>query len=184
MSIKLGTERIGPDRVAIDVTVDGSGIFHAEFNDQEFSSKTRMELVEQLTKAVKVAASQRPVDVTVLGIRPQSKQEAARWGGSSEKFTEGIGAVQAQLRGKHERQSHTWLLQTVDKPVVKFQVSYSRDGQICRRLTAEEIAHYTDLAQQAEAAAAALKAYIESVSLDPEEALEEARNARKAVARG
>lgn len=180
MSIKLTTDRIGDHR--IDIFVDSSGGFSAEFNDQSYSASTRRELLEQLQKAVRKAKQQGLVPVTVLGLVPAKPNKWNRK--PDEPFESGAGVVDAQLRAQHERQHNTFLLITDDKKT-KFQVETwrHRDGvTVARRLTVEEAHLYVALRGAVEVAEQQLKAFTESVAVDPADLLHEAAKAKKGEA--
>jgi hypothetical protein len=172
--VKFATERIGDHR--IDIEVDGSGQFTAEFNDCNYSHATRLGLLEELKKAVRRAELQGVVDVTVLGLVAVSNAHKRHY--SNEPYEPGAGVVQAKLRGKHERQHATWLL-VADEGKPRFQVSgYARDNvQIARRLTVVEIKQYLALRETVRVATCDLEDFIGSVKIDPAAALEGARKA-------
>lgn len=172
--MKLGHDIINGRRIEIDI--DAAGNFSATFDDQTFSDKTHAGLLEKLKKAIKKAAAQGTVDVTVIGI---VKQHDSRY--NSSPFTAGPGYLQAKLRGPHERSYNTWLLVTDDarysKPV-KFQIQGTREGRICRRLTDAECRRYIEIAEARRAAATALEDFEGETSLNLEEALSGARKGK------
>lgn len=148
----------------IDVHVDGSGTFIAEFNDQEYEAASRKELDAKLTKAVKVFSETGIVDVTVIGRTVLKRSKSVE--------REAADAVHAKLRSKHERQYNTWLLVTEDG--IKFQVSGSYDGTIVRRLTDAEVERYRALVATRIAAERAVQEFIDDVKIHPDEALKQA----------
>lgn len=154
-TIEINNERV-------EISVNNAGRFQAEYDDQEFSTKTLDELTEQLKAAGKLAAETKAVDVTVIDHVLDSK---ARF----DPLTKGIGVVHAKLRGKHERNDE-WLL--TSESGRKFKVRQWGDEQhICRRLTNEEVDEYTALARAAVAAEKALESWRHARRLDPEAAL-------------
>jgi hypothetical protein len=170
--MKLGTERIGNAR--IDIEVDTNGSFSADFNDQHFSSRTRLELVEQLKRVVKKAEQQGTVDVTVLGLVPN---KGRRSGFGDDPFDQGDGAVHAKLRTKHEREHGTYLMVSDDSAKQKFKVgNYSRrDVVVCRRLTEVEVVTYKQLCEARRLAVTALEDFVGDHKIDMDEALAGAR---------
>jgi len=163
---------------AIDIHVDSAGAFNAVFNDQEYSAKTMAELHDKLNKAVKKARDQGVVDVTVVGIVPIVRKVGA-YHHPGDHFMQGPGVVNAKLRGKHDRQSNCYLLMTEAgdgvKAGLKFQIGYSREGRICRRLTLAEATRYVELAKARDAAIEALNDYEQGILLDVDDALAKAR---------
>jgi hypothetical protein len=148
----------------IDVHVDGSGMFLAEFNDNEYEAASRKELDAKLQKAVKQFRETGVVDVTVIGRAVMKRSKSVD--------RESGEAVHAKLRSKHERQYNTWLLVTEDG--IKFQVSGSYDGTIVRRLTDDEVARYRALIATKTAAERAVQAFVDDVKIEPDTALREA----------
>lgn len=173
--MRLTTDTILDEK--IEIYVDGSGQFSAEFNDNRYEAATRKELLEQLTKAVKLARQQGTVDVTVLGLIENRDGRGRRIPG--EPFTAGAGVVQAKLRGKHAREHGAWLL--VSDAGDKFQVRgwSGRAGTIARRLTEAEVADYLTLLEAKRVAETALENFVGAVKVDPEEELQNARKGAK-----
>jgi hypothetical protein len=172
--MKFSTERILDKR--IDVEIDGSGMFSAEFEDQDYSAPTRKELVEKLQAAVRKAKKQGTVNVTVLGLVPAAKRYA-----SDDNYAPGAGVVHAKLRARHERQN-AWLLISESKQ--RFQVgTYRTDSTIVRRLTDAEVAGYLDLREAVRMAEVALEDFIGAVKIDPDQALQDAAEAEKTGAK-
>lgn len=167
--MKIATERIGG--AEIDIDVSGEGRFSATFNDQEFSGKTLEELRERLKAAVKKAAAQGTVPVSVLGLVPAQKKS---FGFDDGPFTRGAGIVDAKLRSKHEREYNSYLL--VSDSGQKFKVAgSSREPLIARRLTLAEHMEYLKLAEAVRVATTALEDFVGSVKINPDEALAAAR---------
>jgi len=166
MSMQLSTERIGKERIEIHVT--DLGEFWAEFEDNTYRATTKLELLEQLRKAIKKASETAPIPVTVLGLVPAKPDKWNRQ--PDEPFEPGPGALQAKLRGEHERQSR-YLLITDDKK--KFQVgTYQRDRVIiARRLTAAEVEHYLELREALTRASKAVDEFENEVRADPAQLL-------------
>lgn len=176
--MKLQDERIGKESIVIEVTQ--AGRFTATYNDAEYWADTRQALIEQLKKAVKKADGQGVFDVTVLGLVRSTVRQGFVSG--NEPFTSGIGTVDAKLRSKHEKNWNTYLLITdglefsdAKGKEIKFQISGSRNGLICRRLTTGENLEYLNLASALKDAQAALGAFEQRMKLDPDEALRGAR---------
>lgn len=178
---RVSVQVVGAHR--IDINVDDNGNFSAEFNDQDFSAKTKADLVEKLTKAVKRADAQGVVDVTVLGLVPLMPGKGSAWRGRGEHFEQGAGFVNAKLRGQHERSYHTYLLVSEAgigyKAGVKFQVSGSREGVICRRIDLQEGLRYMELLEAKRTADTALEDFIGLVKIDVDETLAAARKKEK-----
>lgn len=166
--MKVRDERF-PDGTSVPIHVDQAGGFYAEFAEQRYDAQTLLELVNKLGKAVKKFQNQRAVDVSVVDL----VYTPGRRHYSSGEFDQGRGVIHARLRAKHERQYGTWLLESVDGK--RFQVSGSDSGVICRRLTEEEVAEYTRLAEEADRAQQVLLAFKTRVGIDPDQALEESR---------
>lgn len=165
--MKLGTETIG--EVPIDVDVTPHGEFIAEFDGQTYRASTRIDLLEKLRTAVKKAQRQGVVDVTVLNLKEHDK----KGGTFLDAFDTGDGFVHAKLRSKHEREHSTWLLVSESKK--KFKVSSYDKRIIARRLTAQEGEEYWTLVMALRAAESALRAFTDSVEIDPDEALKKAQ---------
>lgn len=153
----------------ITIYVDGGGAFAAEVNDDRIEAKTLEELEQRIERAIKKARDTRAVDVTVINIIPTGDNRTRGW--SDGPFRQGRGVLHAKVRGKHERQA-AWLLIEDGKEKRKFQIStYDREGiTICRRLSAEEIATYEQLATAVDEAAARLEAFRQSVQIEDLEA--------------
>jgi hypothetical protein len=165
---KLTTDTIGTER--IDIYVDGSGLFSAEYLDERYSAETRKLLLEKLEKAVKAHQNERAIPVSIVNL----VRNTDRKGWNNDAFASGRGVIQAKLRGKHQRLFDTWLYATDDDKQQRFSRRQSyRDGTLCRRLTDAEIAEYLALAKQADEAEAVLKEWITERAIDPEEALTE-----------
>lgn len=171
--MKLTTEKISEQR--IDIEVDTNGGFSATFNDQDFNAKTRLELIEQLKKAVKRFERVTPVEVTILGL--VRKKNRKSW--DSEAFEQGAGAVNAKLRGRHVR-NRVWLMESDDDDkACKFHLGgYKSDGTIVRRLTPKETLRYNELLEQKRVAETALEDFVGSVKVDPYQALNNAAAAK------
>jgi hypothetical protein len=172
--MKLLTEKIGG--YDIEIHVDTRGDFSATFNENDYEAKTQVALIEQLTAAVKKAALQHPVNVTVLGLVPNTQRNEFS---SSSPYRKGAGFVHAQLKARHQRQSGVWLLRTEDGRQ-KFQVgSYSNDGTIARRLTVEETVEYMRLATALVDAQRALDEFTTAVKISPQAELDAAKAGAK-----
>jgi hypothetical protein len=165
--MKLTTEKIGNEQVEIHVSP--SGDFMAELNDQSFRASTRDELISKLQAVAKKAAQRGVVDVTVLGL---VEQDGSKMSHSLDPFSTGDGFVHAKLRAKAEREHSTFLLISESKK--KFKVSGYDRRIIARRLTVQEEEEYTALVATVRAAEQQLKAWIELVQIDPEEAMKAA----------
>lgn len=164
--MKLATETVSKQKIEIEV--DSHGQFSAEFNDMSFSAKTRLELLEQLKKAVRTFEKTKPVLVTVLGL----VRKANRRSWDTEHFIQGAGTVDAKLRGHHDR-NRVWLLTSEDGQ--KFQVGgYRSDATIARRLTTAEAVRYGELVEAIRVATTALEDFVGCVGIDPAKALEAA----------
>lgn len=168
--MKLGTERVGVHK--IDLEVDGTGKFSAEFNDQIFEAQTRKDLLEKLEKAVKKASQQGVVDVTVLGLVPGKKDKHGRFDDGP--FEVGAGVVHAKLRARHEREYNAYLL--VSEENQKFKVhGFDRGAVIARRLNDAEALRYLELKEAVRMAETDLEDFVGLVKLNPDDALNAAR---------
>lgn len=159
--MRLTSERIEGELVEIDV--DGSGTFWAEFADVRHSGATLLELKEKLGREIKKAKETKPLEVTVVDLVPNVK----KGGWENGAYRDGRGAVHALLRGKHKTQGQ-YLLRDLEGKA--FQIStYSNGGhKILRRLSDEEIAEYARLAGEADGATKALEEWISARSANPE----------------
>lgn len=179
MSVKLKTETIADQE--IDFMVEQSGKFSATVGEVEYYGATLEELREKVTKAAKRLRDTEAVPVTVLNMIPRNKSERPVFYDDGP-FVDGIGVVHAMLRGKNERGGY-WLLAEGEKGKgAKFKLSCYREAKnISRRLTAEEVEQYTQLATAVAHAEAALESFMQSVAIDPAEALgyEHGRKVRK-----
>jgi len=166
MATKITTDHIGPARVAIEIFVDSSGQFSAEYNDERYSANTRADLLVLLEKAVKQAAAEKAAPVTIVNlVYPEKK---SHWENPVE---EGRGVIHAQLRGKHGREHSMWLF--TSESGVKFKLGGYGDrlSQLCRRLTPEEVADYATLVAAIDTAQAAFDAWLQARHVSPQEAL-------------
>lgn len=166
--MKLTTEKIGAEN--IDIEVNQSGEFHAEFNEEKFRATTQAELIEQLRRAVKKAKAVKPVDVTVLRLRERTTRKD--WDNEIFETTEEgtLGVVDAKLRGYNER-NHVFLL--VDDKKQKFQLGGYKNGDavIVRRLTAAEKRDYAVLVEAERVALTGLEDFIGLVKIDAKKTL-------------
>lgn len=168
--MKFGTEQIGKHK--IEVEVDRKGQFSAEFDEVTYSASTVNELTDVLKKAVKRLEKVKPIAVTVLGMI--KKAPTSKW--DTEKFSEGDGAIDALLRGYHER-NRVWLLTTVEGQH-KFQVGgYGNRAVIARRLTLQETIDYQARLEARRVAVTAVEDFIGAAKVDPAALLEAARKA-------
>lgn len=163
--MKIKTETIQGEN--IDIEIDSSGMFSADYDEESYRGKSLEELLEKLKRAVNKSRDQRAVDVTVVGLIPREKKSSIY---REEPYVEGDGLITATLRKKHERQS-MYLLTADDG--TKFQLSSYREGRtkICRRLTPEEMATYQALAAASTDAQAALENWLVTVRVDADELL-------------
>lgn len=167
--MKLGSDFYKGE--SVDIHVDNEGKFYAEHDNETYAALTRQELLEDLHKAISRAKSANPVEVTVLGLVPTDPIADRTRFGRDAAFKSGDGVVNAKLRGKHGRNWGTFLFVTADKAKTKFQMQGTREATVARRLTEAEIAEYMRLTATFRAAESARDAFIESVQIDPEEAL-------------
>jgi len=179
MGQPVTTTEIRGERIVISVSSDGS--FNADYDDQTYSELTLKALKEKLDKVVKAAQQAGVVDVTVVGLVPRDKSKRTHVYDNGP-FEQGIGVLQAKLRSKHERQWNCWLLVTDDGK--KFKIQGSREGKICRRLTEEECQLWITLSTRVKEAEVALEQFEDSIAIEPDEALGDARAAKKGGARG
>lgn len=163
--MKLSTETIGDQKIEIEV--EQGGMFVASFNDHDYRASTRVELLDQLKTAVKKAAQQGMVDVSVLGLVPTTNDD--RLYSRTTPYKLGDGVVHAKLRSRHEREYNTYLL--VSDAKQKFKVSGSLEGTIARRLTDPEVAEYLRLREALRVATTAVEDFVGAVKLNPDEAL-------------
>jgi hypothetical protein len=172
MANKITTLDIGGQ--AVDVSVYSNGKFCATFLEEEFEEKTLDELKAKLERAHREKVEELAIPVSVVDMQPT--REKSRYG-RTEPYESGRGVVHAVLRGKHARLGHSLLTSEEGK---KFQIErYRKSGNICRRLTDNEVEDYTRLFMAADNAAKALEQFIEERSIDVDEVL-----SRKAVNRG
>jgi len=164
--MKLSNERIGKHDIAIEV--NGAGRFEAIFDDQEYTAPTLADLMEQLKRAVKKAEMTTAVDVTVVNMVPRTGPKSQFY--REDPFEVGRGVVHAKLRGKHERQG-AFLLTSDDGKKFKLTLYGHGTSNICRRLTVDEVATYTALAQSVDIAEASLAKFLDGVHLNPAKAL-------------
>jgi hypothetical protein len=174
--MKLTTDTI--NGVNIDVEVNSSGQFSAEFEDVSYSAPTRLALLEQLTKAVKKAQQAGIVPVTILGrVKKDPKDRHAHMYDSGP-YENGAGVIHALLRSKHAKEWNAYLLVSDDADKQKFKMSGSREGVLARRLTADEVTHWKALRDALDLAELALEEFEKHVSIDADEALEAAAAAK------
>lgn len=164
--MKLDTLQIG--KRAIEIEITPAGKFIAVLEDMDFKADTKAELIEQLKKAVKRADRVKPIAVTVVGLVPKRGRKS--W--DHEHFENGAGAVDAVLRGYHQR-NRVWLLTSVDGGH-KFNVGgWSSEGTvIVRRLTLAETLEYTKKLEAMRVAKTALEDFIGAAKVDPAKLLE------------
>jgi len=160
--MKVTTDQILTEK--IDIHVDNSGQFWAEFNDMRYTADTRMKLLEDLKKAVKAAEGEKAVPVTLINV---SKKKEYSYGGSA--YSQGRGIVHCRVRGKHGREYNTFLFVTDDG--TKFKRSTHDAGDLCRRLSESEIAEYERLTKIIDAAEADFNGWLKGVTISPSEAL-------------
>jgi hypothetical protein len=160
--MKVTTDQVGAQR--IDIFVDNSGEFHAEYNEQSYRAETRMLLIKQLEKAVKSAENEKAIPVTIIDMVVSADKR------DEGKYESGRGVIQAKLRGKHGREWSTWLFMT-DDGKKKFKLSSHETRKLCRRLTPEEIAEYERLAARVDEAEMLMAEWLATVHVSPEEAL-------------
>lgn len=168
MSVRLHTETIG--KRPIDIHVNTCGEFTAEFEDNEYTSKSLDDLRVLLRKAVTKAKPTSLIPVTIVGIIPHK----AKGRYDTERFDVGPGAVHAQLRDKHEREYHVYLYQTDDGKQKFKRGGYGnkeREEVTCRRLTPAQIDRYVALRLARDEAVAALKAWVDDHAIDLDEAI-------------
>lgn len=162
---KVTTDQIGTEK--IEIFVDASGQFHAEYNDESFNADTRAGLLDLLSKAVKSKEKETAIPVTFIDLVPSTKNSG--WG--DDKYTTGRGIMHAKLRGKHARESNTYLFVS-DDGKTKFKMGrYNGLNKLCRRLTPEEIAEYTRLAKEVDFAEANMDGWLATVHVDAKDVL-------------
>lgn len=167
--MKLNSEKIG--NVLVDIEVDPNGMFSATFDGEDYREKTREQLLEKVKAAVRKAKRARPVDVSVL----DTIEKPARKTWDTEYFMDGLGIVDAKLRGHHER-NRRWLLTEEGGQKRKFNISTYEDSEkIVRRLTDEEKRRWFQLKEAERLAAVALEDFLGVVKVDPAELLEAAQ---------
>lgn len=153
----------------IDLYVDNSGTFRAEYQGVEYHAATAADVHKMLTKAVRADKESRAVSVSILDHvpNPESKDSKnRRWGSSWEPFVSGRGVVHGKLRGRHGHH-HEWLLEADGK---KFTVRcYDSDNVICLRLSPTRVKEYLTLAEAFDRAKAALTAWKEENTVDAKE---------------
>lgn len=146
----------------VEIEVDGSGRFTAEFDDQDFTAKTMEELGEQLRVAGKKSRETKAVDVSVID-HVLSKDRY-------DPLQSGIGVVHAKLRGQHER-NHEWLLTAESGQKFKVRQWGSGERVICRRMTESEVAEYMQLANAVKTAEKVFESFRAKMRADPKRLL-------------
>jgi len=169
MAMKLKEMTIAEQVVTFEV--EETGTFSAKVGEENVYGKTFEDVEAKATKLAKRIRDTEAVPVSILNLIPRAKGER-NYGYDSSPFADGIGVVHAMLRGKHER-GGDWLLAEGEKGKgAKFKVhGYRGVENIARRLTAEEVEQYTQLANAVAAAEANLEAFRQSVHVEPGEAL-------------
>src|SRR5688572_19126740 len=172
--MKLATEKFGDER--IDLEVDGNGKNFARWNDQDFTAATLKELREDLTKAAKRARKQKPIDVTVLGLVPETSRSNY---GRNEPFKQGGGYVQAKLRAEHATRGGVFLMISDDDRFKneRFELGgyQMREADICRRLSLSELVEYEQILEAKRKAETALEDFIGARTIDAKAELLKAR---------
>lgn len=167
--MKLGSDFYKGE--SVDIHVDNDGKFYAEHDGETFTSLTRQGLLDDLHRAIARAKAANPVKVTVLGLVPTDPIADKNRYGANSAFKSGDGVVHASLRGKHGRNWGTFLFVTDDAKKQKFQLQGTREATVARRLDGVEVQEYTVLLAVFREAESALKAFVERVEIDPEQAL-------------
>jgi hypothetical protein len=146
--------------VEVEFEVDSNGRFTADAGDVgEFSGATLREVEDEVTKALKRASSQKPIEVTFLNL------EAKRGYGGSVEYLLGSEAIDVTLRSYAPR-TRDWLI-TVDGKKGKVSKGYSDSGPVlAKRLTGDEHALWSKLQQARRQAEADLAKFIADRKLD------------------
>lgn len=162
--MKVTTDTIGKEK--IDIHVDSSGHFWAEYEDERYEDETRKALLEKLAKAVKRHESEKAVRVTLVDVQPTTRKSF-----SYGPYEPGRGVLHARLRGKHGREWNAWLFVSEDGKTKFKMASHNGGFTLCPRLSAEQVAEYERLSGAIETAKAAYAEWLKGVEVTPEEAL-------------
>ena len=153
MGVRIGEEKIGDERVWIEVT--SAGRFTASLGGEEHTADTKAELVERLRKAAKRQRARTPVAVTVLEWTPDRR-------GSYWDKPERGELTDLLLRGRNAR-TREWLVSTLSGE--KRGIALHKPAFV-RRLTEEERAEYATLCRAIVEAEAAYAAWIAARRFD------------------
>lgn len=147
----------------IDLYVDNSGTFRAEYQGEEYHAATAVEVKTMLTKAIRADKETRAVSVSIIDLVPNTKKKRDSWGDRPEPFVEGRGVVHGKLRGRHGHH-HEWLLEADGK---KFTLRCSGSNNIiCLRLSPTRVKEYLQLAAEFDKAEAAFEAWKKENTVD------------------
>jgi hypothetical protein len=174
--MKITTVTVGDEEVEIEV--DMNGRFHAEYDGQSVGGDTLQEVKDHLVKMNRKVLDERAVPVTIIGIVPVEKQKDRHGFRTSDPFEDGVGVLNAKLRGRHARTREFLYIAEGENAEErkKFSLHYSgskRYQVACRRLSLAESLEYIRLAKAAEFAQQQLDVWIDARRLDPAKAVGE-----------
>lgn len=169
MGMKVSTVTVGETKV--DIFVDNGGKFYAEYDEEDYSATTLSEVTDKVKTAVKRAKMQKPIDVTVVDLKPSTKRSGSGYGYSNEPYEHGRGLVNLKLRAKHERNWNSYLY--ADGQGRKFSLSRGGDGshRVLRKLTVHEAVEYERLTTALDEAQAKYDAWLKTRALNLDETL-------------
>lgn len=158
MGVRVGAETVQGER--IDIEVEKSGQFSADWDGHTFREDTKAKLLEALKKAIKASSKRPPVEVTILDWRFESNFNDDDRG----------YVAHVQLRGQNVR-THQYLLTcTGEDGEPEKRTIYANEftERVVRRLTDEEVAEYSVLVDKVKQAEAAVQAFREARAFDAE----------------
>ncbi len=148
--------------VKVEFEVDSKGRFTVDLGDHgDFSGSTLQEVEDEVTKVLKRAKSQQPIEVTFVGITSSKRHSYG-----AEEYHVGTEALDATLRG-YAKRTRDWLITKLDGKKDKISKGYSDSGiTVCRRLTPAEHVEWKQLQEARRVAAVAIEDFIGARKID------------------
>jgi hypothetical protein len=155
------------DGQTFEVRVTDDGAFRANLQGGEVGADTYNELREKLTRLSRKAKVRLDLPITLLGVtqKPDPSKTTRHSWEKTQVLREAADTVDATVTGLHAQNQDVMLVLADSTKYRHSGHSYSRDGLIARRLTADERATYVRLATAAAEATAAAAAFVDSVAV-------------------